>query len=490
MTPVELRDGQERRLPLGPGDPDAQGLVHLSRAFQAQNSRRRLAEQAADRRFRQATTAAILANAEPEELPRLVPDPSPGEGGFAARSTPLPDVHPQVGSLTYPNTKAVHIQFQSLGERVQARRGVPPDAGGDPTLLSRRELADYRRHSSRALLETIREMEGMDDDQHRRIVRSLGLRQRRRRSEPRDYDATLRKLDRHFEANDGDAPSMDRLHANRERWGRTAPNPTLGQLRSLDGGRLTRERLEAFDRQAGAAGRRRRRPMDDDGSESDVDSDDTVSVDSDEPEDLLDPDAPADEQWGLMNNYRIAAALSAKHFEVRRALDSIERMAQESGQGESYPAGRRLRGTRRLPPGGGMPAQAGGGMRERRVADDGNCLFRAVSVAHSGSEDGHVALRGRVASEMRDDPELAHAVHGRRDDNRLRDMHLTSGPVVWGGDPEIMYLSHLLGRPIHVHDPGGGAPFVFRGLHLFGHPAPTGAPLHIVRRGAHFNALR
>ena len=97
-------------------------------------------------------------------------------------------------------------------------------------------------------------------------------------------------------------------------------------------------------------------------------------------------------------------------------------------------------------------------MRERRVDPDGNCLFRAASVALSGRYDmlpreeteRARKLRLDVVEFMRKNKESFKSfIQDHKDfDEYTRSM---ANETVWGGELEVSAIARLHRRPVHVY---------------------------------------
>jgi OTU domain-containing protein 5 len=88
------------------------------------------------------------------------------------------------------------------------------------------------------------------------------------------------------------------------------------------------------------------------------------------------------------------------------------------------------------------------------VDGDGNCLFRAVSYAISGSESGHKSLRASAASFIESSGSiLGGLLHTSPDDNSSFTAHLANlrslGNSV--GEDAIIALAEVTQREIHVY---------------------------------------
>jgi hypothetical protein len=127
-------------------------------------------------------------------------------------------------------------------------------------------------------------------------------------------------------------------------------------------------------------------------------------------------------------------------------------------------------------------------MRCRQVDADGNCLFRAASVALSGDidfqeDESARQLRADVVAFMYDNEatfkdyvEHFHAYMAKiQEDN------------VWGGEPELSAIARLKRRPVHVYKSTG------REYELFSqYPDDSAADRNAIRllfHGKHYDAL-
>jgi hypothetical protein len=94
------------------------------------------------------------------------------------------------------------------------------------------------------------------------------------------------------------------------------------------------------------------------------------------------------------------------------------------------------------------------------VAADGNCLFRAISLAVSGTEDEHGQHRIDAVTYMVGHGQTFHDLDedGKHDSVYLAIMRAPANSAQdrqrWGGFPEIYALSQVLRRRIVVHAPG------------------------------------
>jgi hypothetical protein len=97
-----------------------------------------------------------------------------------------------------------------------------------------------------------------------------------------------------------------------------------------------------------------------------------------------------------------------------------------------------------------------GDMRCRRVDADGNCLFRAASVALSGDIDLH---EDESAAQLRSD--VVAFMHKNRSsfecyvDHFDTYMQKISEENTWGGEPELSAIARLKRRPVHVYKQSG-----------------------------------
>jgi hypothetical protein len=97
-------------------------------------------------------------------------------------------------------------------------------------------------------------------------------------------------------------------------------------------------------------------------------------------------------------------------------------------------------------------------MRQRHVEPDGNCLFRAASVALSrnfkmlkhAEDESARRLRGEVIRFMRLNKASFESFmrEGQDFDEYLRNM---SNERVWGGELEVSAIARLHRRPVHVY---------------------------------------
>lgn len=135
-----------------------------------------------------------------------------------------------------------------------------------------------------------------------------------------------------------------------------------------------------------------------------------------------------------------------------------------------------------------------------KVAADGNCLFRAVEDQLTQNGEGgrsHTDLRRATAAYIRARPrEFGPFLHFEAGDEyevdaaRAVDRYCDrlAGTPLWGGQPELRALAHLLERPILVHQEGGaplemGSEFRGRPLHLSFHR-------RYYALGEHYNSVR
>jgi len=96
-------------------------------------------------------------------------------------------------------------------------------------------------------------------------------------------------------------------------------------------------------------------------------------------------------------------------------------------------------------------------MQQRSVAPDGNCLFRAASVALAGDMDMREAAEEQSARKLRRDVvEFMRANHasfasfmpeGQSFEEYLQTM---SRDGVWGGELEVSAIARHQRRPVHV----------------------------------------
>ncbi len=117
-----------------------------------------------------------------------------------------------------------------------------------------------------------------------------------------------------------------------------------------------------------------------------------------------------------------------------------------------------------------------------RVEGDGNCLFRALSVALYGHPEKHASLREMAVRELRQhihefraygvtDPYLVHMAR----------------PGTWGGGIEILAIARLFQRRIHVYS----SVFTNGATHTtFGQEAAGGPDLYLYFKGyGHYEAI-
>ena len=91
-------------------------------------------------------------------------------------------------------------------------------------------------------------------------------------------------------------------------------------------------------------------------------------------------------------------------------------------------------------------------MRRRRVDPDGNCLFRAASVALSGDFD---LREDEDAAQLRRDV-VVFMLKNRSTFECFVDhfdtyMQKISEENTWGGEPELSAIARLKRRPVHVY---------------------------------------
>ena len=128
-------------------------------------------------------------------------------------------------------------------------------------------------------------------------------------------------------------------------------------------------------------------------------------------------------------------------------------------------------------------------MRCRRVDPDGNCLFRAASVALSGDfdfqeDESASELRGQVVDFMRKNRTSFECFMLDNFDGYLEKMQRDN---IWGGEQELSAIARLKRRPVHVYTSAGDEYVPFR-QYPEGTAAATDA-IRLLYRGKHYDAL-
>ena len=102
-------------------------------------------------------------------------------------------------------------------------------------------------------------------------------------------------------------------------------------------------------------------------------------------------------------------------------------------------------------------------MRCRRVDPDGNCLFRAASVALSGDfhfeeDESATELRSEVVTFMRKNRTTFECFMLDNFDRYLEKMQQNN---IWGGEQELSAIARLKRRPVHVYESIGNEYVLF-----------------------------
>jgi OTU domain-containing protein 6 len=133
------------------------------------------------------------------------------------------------------------------------------------------------------------------------------------------------------------------------------------------------------------------------------------------------------------------------------------------------------------------------------VKGDGRCLFRSISVARALSRNG---LRESEVNELASADELRTAAVNELLERREETEWFIEGdfdnyiarmrqPMAWGGEPEIVMLTHVLASPISVYMAEGGG---MRSIGVYGEEYAESAQyddLAVLFHGAgHYEALR
>ena len=91
----------------------------------------------------------------------------------------------------------------------------------------------------------------------------------------------------------------------------------------------------------------------------------------------------------------------------------------------------------------------------RRIAGDGNCLFRSLAYVITGSEDQHLAIRQRIVRHMFEISDLLLGIHipdrFRSVQEYIRDTEMHRA-TTFGTDVEILTMAHLLKTAILSYD--------------------------------------
>lgn len=138
-------------------------------------------------------------------------------------------------------------------------------------------------------------------------------------------------------------------------------------------------------------------------------------------------------------------------------------------------------------------------MKLREVGADGNCLFRAATVA--ASKDAFYNMSPEVewetAMKLRLDVVNFMSEHEDNfkpymdlDDQSFQEYIQRMKRVAWGGEPELCAIAEVKRCPVHVYEQKGGSYELYRSY------APT-LPLHAPNEicilfdfeGKHYNAL-
>ena len=114
----------------------------------------------------------------------------------------------------------------------------------------------------------------------------------------------------------------------------------------------------------------------------------------------------------------------------------------------------------------------------KTVRDNGNCLFRALSHAITGSDKENSRLRSQIVENIRSlrrdglSESLETTLIGYSVEDHFR-QHRIDQDGSWGTDVEVAALSHLLGTNIALYDIPTGQ-YVTHGWTISSRPFSTG----------------
>jgi len=139
-----------------------------------------------------------------------------------------------------------------------------------------------------------------------------------------------------------------------------------------------------------------------------------------------------------------------------------------------------------------------GCMKRRQVGADGNCLFRAATVA--ASEDAFYNMspetERETATKLRLDVvqfmsqnEARFTPYMDLEDKSFQDYMAQMQRVAWGGEPELLAIAEVKGCPVHVYVQREGSFQLYQSYPTSRSQASTEIRLHFDFDLRHYDAL-